>query len=262
MSDYYNTLGVPKSATPDEIKRAYRKLASQHHPDKDGGDKHKFQEIQRAYDTLSDPNKRAAHDNPQAHNPFGNFGPQTGFDFENIFSVFGARFQQPQQQRTQLARMTLWITLQDVAQGGRKTISVGTHQGTITVEIEIPSGIDDGDSVQYAGIGPGGMDLVIMFKIHPNPKWTRQGPNLIMDYELTMWDLILGGETTVRDILGNQLSLTIPPMTQPRTTFRLRGRGLVQKHGTPGDLFVRVQAVLPTEIPQNIIDAITQSRTQ
>ena len=263
MTNYYQTLGIAQTATTDEIKRAYRKLASQHHPDKEGGDKHKFQDIQRAYDTLSDPNKRAAHDNPQAHNPFGNFGPQTGFDFENIFSVFGARFQQhPQQQRTQLARMTLWITLQDVAQGGRKTISVGTHQGTMTVEIEIPSGINDGDSVQYAGIGPGGMDLVIMFRIHPNPKWTRQGPNLTMDYELTVWDLILGGETTVRDILGNQLSLTIPPMTQPRTTFRLRGRGLAQKNGPPGDLFVRVQAVLPLDIPQGIIDAIAQTRTQ
>lgn len=258
MKNHYDTLGVARTATPDEIKRAYRKLASQHHPDKDSGNKALFQEIQAAYATLSDEQKRTAYDNPQTQNPFG---PQAGFDFENIFSVFGARFQQPQQ-RTQLARMTLWITLQDVAQGGRKTISVGTHQGTMTVEIEIPSGINDGDSVQYAGIGPGGMDLVIMFRIHPNPKWTRQGPNLTMDYELTMWDLILGGETTVRDILGNQLSLTIPPMTQPRTTFRLRGRGLAQKHGAPGDLFVRVQATLPVDIPQNIIDAIAQTRTQ
>lgn len=260
MKNHYETLGVARNATSDEIKRAYRKLASQHHPDKDSGDHSKFQEIQAAYAVLSDDQKRSAYNNPQAQNPFGNFGPQAGFDFENIFSVFGARFNQPQQ-RTQLARMTLWITLQDVAQGGRKTISVGTHQGTMTVEIEIPLGIDDGDSVQYAGIGPGGMDLVIMFRLHPNPKWSRQGPNLTMDYELTIWDLILGGETTVQDILGNQLSLTIPPKTQPRTTFRLRGRGLAQKNGPPGDLFVRVQAVLPPDIPQGIIDAIAQTRT-
>ena len=255
MSDYYNTLGIPKSATPDEIKRAYRKLASQHHPDKDGGDKHKFQEIQRAYDTLSDPNKRAVHDNPQAHNPFGNFGPQTGFDFENIFSVFGARFQQPQQ-RTQLARMTLWITLQDVAQGGRKTISVGTHQGTITVEIEIPSGINDGDSVQYAGIGPGGMDLAITFRIHPSPRWERQGNNLISDQLFDIWDLILGCNVDIQDILGAKLSLTVPPTTQPNTMLRLRGRGLKDRSGQMGDLLIRIQARIPLDIPEDLLSTI------
>jgi molecular chaperone DnaJ len=149
-----------------------------------------------------------------------------------------------------------------VARGGPKTISVGTHQGTLTVEIEIPLGINDGDTVHYARIGPMGMDLVITFRIHVNPKWQRNGLNLTVDYELSVWDLILGGETVVQDILGNQLSLTIPPKTQPRTTFRIRGRGLSQRNGTPGDLLVRVQAVLPTDIPQNIIDAITLTRAQ
>ena len=262
MTTHYQTLGVDQNATPDQIKRAYRKLASQHHPDK-GGDKNKFQEVEEAYRTLGDPDKRSQYDNPRPQG-FGFHGGQGpgGFDFQTIFDVFGARFQHPQQQRTQVARMTLWITLQDVASGGRRTISVGTHQGTQTVEIEIPAGIDDGDSVQYAKVGPGGMDLIINFRIHPNPKWSRQGPNLTVDYELSIWDLILGGETMVQDILGNQLSLTIPPNTQPRTTFRLRGRGLTQKNGPPGDLFVRVQAIIPTDIPKNILDAIAQNRQQ
>ena len=256
MTDHYQTLGVDRNATPDEIKRAYRKLASLHHPDK-GGDKSKFQEIQSAYDTLSDPQKRAGHDHPQ--NPFGNMNGQ-GFDFDSIFNVFGTRFNQPRQH--QRAMMTLWITLPDVARGGPKTISVGTHQGTMTVEIEIPPGINDGDSVQYPGVGPGGTDLVITFRIHPNPRWERQGPNLIMDHPINVWDLITGTEITVQDILGVTLSLTVPARTQSGTTFRLRERGLAQRSGATGDLLVRLQARIPDNIPQPIIDAINQNRNQ
>lgn len=257
MSNHYQTLGVDRNATPDEIKKAYRRLASQHHPDK-GGDKTKFQEIQSAYDTLSNPQKRAMHDSPQ--NPFGNMGGQ-GFDFDSIFNVFGTRFNQPRQQH-QRAMMTLWITLVDVSRGGPKTISVGTHQGTLTVEIEIPPGIDDGASVQYPGIGPGGMDLVITFRIHPNPRWERQGLNLAMDYPVDIWDLITGTEITIQDILGATLSLTVPARTQPGTVFRLRERGLAQRSGAKGDLLVRVQARIPDNIPQPIIDAINQNRSQ
>ena len=256
MTNHYQTLGVDRQATSDEIKQAYRRLASQHHPDK-GGDKHKFQEREQAYRTLSDPQQRAQHDTP---NPFGNMGGQ-GFDFDSIFNVFGARFNQPRQQH-QRAMMTLWITLPDVARGGPKTISVGTHQGTMTVEIEIPPGIDDGASVQYPGIGPGGMDLVITFRIHPTPRWERQGPNLITDYPVDVWDLITGTEIKVQDILGVTLSLTVPARTQPGTTFRLRERGLAQRSGATGDLLVRVQARIPDNIPQPIIDAINQNRNQ
>jgi curved DNA-binding protein len=256
MSNHYQTLGVDRNATPDQIKRAYRKLASQHHPDREGGDKHKFQEIEQAYRTLSDPQQRAQHDTP---NSFNNTNGQ-GFDFDSIFNVFGTRFNQPRQH--QRAMMTLWITLPDVARGGSKTISVGTHQGTMTAEIEIPSGIDDGASVQYPGIGPGGMDLVITFRIHPNPRWERQGPNLITDHPVDIWDLITGTEITVQDILGATFRLTVPARTQPGTTFRLRERGLAQRSGATGDLLVRVQARIPDNIPQPIIDAIIQNRTQ
>ena len=261
MTDYYQTLGVDRNAAPDAIKKAYRKLASQHHPDK-GGDKAKFQEIQSAYDTLSDPQKRALHDNPRPQFNNINMGGQ-GFDFQTIFDVFGARFQHPGHQRMQQqARMSLWITLPDVAVAGKKTISVGTQQGTMTVEIEIPVGINDGDTVQYSGIGPNGMDLLITFRIHPSPQWERHGFNLITEHVINIWDLIVGAEIQLRDILGNTLSLTVPAGTQPGTTFRLRGRGLTQRGGEFGDLLVRVQATIPKDIPKNIIDAIQQSHGQ
>jgi len=261
MTDYYQTLGVDRNATPDQIKRAYRKLASQHHPDK-GGDKARFQEIQQAYATLGDEQKRAQYSNPQPQGfNFQHPGSAGGFDFQTIFDVFGARFQQPHQ-RVNRAQMTLWITLQDVAVAGRKTISVGTPQGTQVIEIEIPLNINDGDSVHYSGVGPGGIDLVIIFKIHPNPKWQRQGPNLTVDHDVSIWDLILGQDTVIQDILGNQLTLTIPARTQAKTVFRLKGRGLGQRGNAPGDMFVRVNPVIPAHIPEPLMAAIIQNCAQ
>ena len=263
MQNPYQTLGVNQNASPEEIKRAYRKLASQHHPDK-GGDKTKFQDIQQAYDLLTNPQKRQAFENPSPFGP-GGFSFRTNggsFDFESIFNSFGAQFHHPHQQRTQQARMSLWITLQDVAEGGRKTISVGSTHGNVTVEIEIPLGINDGDTVQYPRTGPMGMDLLITFRIHPNPRWERQGVNLVTEESVNLWDLILGSEIKVRDILGNILSLTIPPKTQPGTVFRLRDRGLRQRAGGAGDLLVRVQARIPEDIPETILNAIAQTRNQ
>jgi DnaJ-class molecular chaperone len=264
MQNPYQTLGVDRNASADEIKRAYRRLASQHHPDK-GGDKTRFQEIQAAYDTLSDPNKRAMNDNP---NPFGqsgfnfNFGQNQGFDFQSIFDVFGARFQHPHQRMVQQARMTLWVTLKDVAQTNRRPVTVGTQQGTQVIEIEIPAGIEDGDTVQYPGLLAGPMDLLVTFRIHSDPKWQRQGCNLTVEHAMSVWDLILGKNTVIQDLLGNQLSLTVPPKTQPGTVFRLRGRGITKRNGVPGDLFVRVQAFIPNNIPESVLEAISQTRDQ
>jgi curved DNA-binding protein len=261
MKNYYDILGVKSSSTPDEIKRAYRKLASQHHPDK-GGDVAKFQEIEQAYRTLSNPQARAQYDNPQPD--FGNFGfhsQNTGFDFDTIFDIFGARFN-PQAQRPRYAKMSLWITLQDVAQGGLRTVSVGTHVGTQAVDIEIPLGINDGDTVQYPKLAPGGLDLVITFRVHPNPRWQRHGTNVITDYPVSIWTLILGGDVVVDDIMGNQFSLSIPERTQPGTMLRMRGRGLRQRQGPTGDLIVRVQAQIPADIDPDLLAAIEQNQSK
>ena len=255
LPNYYQTLGVERNATADEIKRAYRRLASQHHPDK-GGDRSRFQEIQAAYDTLSDPQRRAQHDNPQHH--FGGLGGG-GFNFESIFDIFGAKFHHPQQHRQQQrAMMSLWITLRDAVIGGRRTVSIGTQLGTQAVEIEIPPGIEEGSSIQYPGIGPGGMDLIVTYRIHHDPKWARQGVNLQIKHTISIWDLILGCETGIRDIDGNNLTLTVPAQTQPGTILRLRGRGIIPKSGQPGDLLVQVQAQIPDNIPEDLMAHITR----
>ncbi len=255
MTDHYATLGVAKTATQDEIKRAFRRLASQHHPDK-GGDTKKFQEIQAAYDTLGDEAKRQAYDNPAPQ--FQGFGP--GAQFGNMHDIFSQMFggQSPfgQHPRRNHVRMSLWITLLDVARGGRRPVALGTQAGTSTVEIEIPQGINDGDNVQYPGIAPGGQDLVIQFRIQPHANFQRQGLNLATTHKVSIWTLILGGETEVQTVEGNRLVVKVAPHTQPGTTLRLRSQGLGDQSGQKGDLMVQIQTEIPKTIAPEIITAI------
>jgi DnaJ-class molecular chaperone len=260
MTDHYTTLGVARTATPDEIKRAFRKLASQHHPDK-GGDTQKFQEIQAAYDTLGDADKRQAYDNPQPQ--FGGFGQ--GAQFNNMHDIFSQMFggQSPfgqQHPRRNHVRMSLWVSLLDVARGGKRSVALGTQSGTNTVEIEIPLGINDGDNVQYQGIAPGGQDLVIQFRVQPHPRYRREGLNLHIEQKVSVWNLILGGDTEVETIDGSRLVVKVPARTQPGTTLRLRQQGLRDRNGPHGDLMVHIQVDIPKDIAPEIITAIEQHR--
>jgi len=255
MTDYYATLGVARTASADEIKRAYRKLASQHHPDR-GGDTKKFQEIQAAYDTLGDEQKRAAYNNPQPQMPFG----QGGFNSAhfNLNEIFGQMFgQHMHQQQRGNVRMSLWISLADAIRGGPKTVSVSTSAGTTTVQIDIPRAIQDGDNVQYGGIAPGGMDLVIQFRITPDPAWRRDDLNLHSEYKATVWQLILGADIEIVTPTGSTLSVAVPARTQPGSVMRLKGQGLTSRNGQKGDILIRMQARIP-EISDQLLEAIRQ----
>ena len=264
MTDHYATLGVPRTATADEIKKTYRKLASQHHPDK-GGDTRKFQEIQAAYAVLGDEAARAAYNNPQQQ--FGGFTSTGGhpFDLNNIFNMFTQGGfpggQQPQQQRRNHARMSLWISLADAIRGGSKTVAVTTSAGNTTVNIDIPPGIDDGDHVQYGGVAPGGLDLVIQFRISPDPVWRRDGVHLHSDHKVNIWDLITGGDVEIRTAQGKTLTFSVPPKTQPGTVMRLRAQGIHNRAGAQGDALIRLQAEIPAEIPEEIMAAIRTHKT-
>ena len=257
MSDHYATLGVSKTATPDEIKRAFRKLASQHHPDK-GGDTRKFQEIQAAYDTLGDAAKRAEYDNPRPQ--FSGFPGGTQFNMNDIFGqMFGQGFGQQRRPQSH-TRMTLWIRLTDVAQGGTRPVAVGTPHGQSTIEVEIPLGINDGDNVQYQGLAPGGGDLVIQFRVHPDPLWQRNGLDLVTDVTADVWSMILGSDITVQTLTGSQLTTSMPPYTQPKTLIRLRGHGLRDRSGNTGDLMIRVMPTIPKTIRPELLEAIEKYR--
>jgi DnaJ-class molecular chaperone len=261
VKDYYSILGVARTATDEEIKKAYRRLASQHHPDK-GGDKAQFQAVQEAYSVLSDSQRRQDYDNPrsQAH-----FAAGPGFNFDDIFGMFGVNMRQHQ---ARSPRLNIWIGLEDVARGGARVIALQMNNTVSNVEINIPVGITDGDTIRYPQLSPDGGDLVITFRVKPDARWHRDGRNLTVDQEVVIWDLILGTDITLRDIIGTELRLTIPPRTQPGSLLRLRGRGLPSssmpgRHGGPaGDLLVRVQARIPNDIDQEIIDAIRLSQKQ
>lgn len=255
--DYYQILGVNRSATPDEIKKAFKKLASKHHPDK-GGDKAEFQRIQEAYAVLSDSNKRKQYDNPS--NPFQfHVSGDSPFDFDNIFEIFGARFgHRPPgaagQQRMQ--RATIWITLEDAARGGKKIMNLSTTNGSYTVEVDVPKGIHDNENVRYPKIAPGEMDLVINYRIHPNVQWHREGMDIWCQRNLNFWQLILGCSLEVTDIHGTKLTLTVPPRMKPGGTLRARGRGMHRDGHNPGDLMVKINAVMPENIPDDIIEVL------
>ena len=121
-------------------------------------------------------------------------------------------------------------------------------------------GIEDGDNVQYGGIAPGGQDLVIQFRIQPDPNWRRQGLNLYTDRKVNIWDMLLGADAEVNNVEGNKLVVKIPPKTQPGTILRLRNQGLKDRNGNHGDLMVKVQPEFPTKIAPEIIAAIQQHR--
>lgn len=259
MKDYYAILGIAKTASPDEIKKAYRKLAMKHHPDR-GGDEHKFKEINEAYDTLSDPEKRREYDNPQMRvningNPFGGAGNH--FDFDQIFEMFGARMgrqQHHQQQRHQ--RVSIWIPLEDAVVGGPRTIGVNMPTGNTTIEIRIPKGVQDNENIRYPGLAPGGFDLIVNYRIHPHPSWHRQGLDLYTERSLDFWDLIMGTELSIVDLQGREFVLTIPPRCKPGTMMRARGRGIERQGHNTGDIMIRINAVLPDDIPDDIIQIL------
>lgn len=263
MKDLYQILGVDRRASPEEIKQAYRRLASQHHPDK-GGDKERFQEIQQAYAVLGDPDQRQQYDNPRPQFGHMNFGAN-GFDLDQIFNMFGTQMR-GHQSRT--PRLQLWIGLRDSAEGGQRTVAIQVNNTVENISIDIPVGVADGDAIRYPGLAPGGHDLIITYRIRPEPGWTRDGLDLTREITVSIYDLILGGEVPIDDVRGNSLLLTVPSGTQPGTLLRVRGRGLPastlpgRAGQRAGDLLVRLTARMPTKFSAEFLDAVRRERGQ
>jgi len=250
MIDPYLTLGVSKTATADEIKRAYRSMSMKHHPDR-GGDAEQFKKINEAYQILSDPQKRAEYDNPRSEFRF-----HSGPDFNDVFNDF---FKQRSRTHNSLLRVTLHIDLKTAVTGGARLVSLATAHGHEALEVEIPQGTSDGDTIRYPSIIQNN-DLIVTYRILPDKIWTVQGLNLTKNYELDFWDLILGTKITVDTIQGEKISISVPPKTQPGTLLRIKGKGIQSKRYTLGDMFVRITARIPENLPAELIEDIKRLR--
>lgn len=243
--DYYNTLGVSKGATKDEIKKAYRKLASQHHPDK-GGDASRFQAIQEAYETLSDENKRSQYDNPHhefqfnSHFDFGNF--------TNGFSDFFSQRGHGRVPRNPDAMVDLNVELIDAYNGRDTMIDVGFAREII----QIPAGVRDGTRIRIHGKGhhrykeapPG--DLIVRINIKYPQDVSRDGDDIYQRVTVSSLQAIVGDEVTFEHFSGKTLKIKIPKGSQPGSKLRLTGYGMKnpQTHRN-GNLFAILNMYTP-----------------
>lgn len=272
--DYYQTLGVTKSASPDEIKKAYRKLALQYHPDRNKGKdaEGKFKEVTKAYEVLSDPQKKQTYDQfghaafeqgagqgpfGGAGGPFGGFGQQqggpfsytystggdggAGFDFGGFndpFEIFEQFFggQSPfGRQRRQTYSLTLDFL--EAVRGVTKKVTIDDK----TQAIKIPAGVGEGSRIRF-----GNYDIVI--SVTSDKRFQREGFDIIGVKEISFAFAALGGEINIETIDGD-LKLRIPSGTQPGTAIRLRGKGVPHLHGSGrGDHYIRIKVTVPKHL--------------
>ncbi len=276
--DYYKILGVSRDAKTDDIRKAYRKLAKQYHPDvnKDAGAEEKYKEINEAYEVLKDPDKRQKYDtlgmNWQAGQDFtpppgwqhvefgGNMGDMGGgFSdfFQTLFGgggsargfggfgdLFGGgssgQYHHPMRQDSEA---DLTLKLEEAVKGGTYNLRIGTR----SLKVNIPKGITEGTKLTLHGKSEGGGDLHLTIHIEPHKIYEINGHDLTREIKVPVYDAVLGKDLEVETLTG-QVTLKMPPGIQDGQKLRLRGKGMPKRDGTNGDLFVRVKVEIPRHI--------------
>jgi len=261
--DHYSTLGVSRDASQEEIKKAYRKLAMTHHPDK-GGNPVEFQKINDAYEVLGDATKRMQYDNPQPRQtPFnGGFQfHQNGFDLNDIFSqIFGQ--QRPNQgMHQQMYRTRVTVSLVDAYKGSDHILQLSLPTGVKVLNIKIPSGVQSGDQARYDNIIENAT-LLVEFIVLPDLRFDRHDSVLYSNLPISVLDLIIGTKVNFTTISGKTIEVTIPPNTQPSHQIRLSGLGMPVKNAANvyGDQILLLKPFVPANISQDIIDAIIRNQ--
>jgi len=268
--DYYSILGVSKTASQDEIKKAYRKLAMKHHPDR-GGDAEISAKINEAYTVLGDPQKRKQYDNPQPQFSFERGGFEGGSAFEDIFAeAFGFGRRQPRRQGNRDVQLNYTIDLKDCFTGRGVSLSYQLPSGrTEHVDVRIPAGIKSGDAVQIDGYGddsysqlPRGK-LILKIRIKNSKDWQLDGLDLYTQKKIDIFDLITGTEISIDSPEGKTINLTVPAGSQPGTNFSITGYGLPhRKTGSRGKLFVKVIGKTPKIKNQEILNKIQEIKNE
>lgn len=286
--DYYEVLGLQKGADENEIKKAYRKLAKKYHPDTNQGNKEaelRFKEITEAYEVLSDPEKRKVYDSGGAEafegeafegnmddffsdlfgGHFGGFerrsgfGGQKGFERQRDFGHWGgfgfqdglySHFSDGGKRENDL-HAEIAITLEESAFGCDKVIRLENSPGG-TLQVHIPAGIDEGQSIRLKGKGQNGMrdgtvgDLLLKVHIQENPVYNRKGQDIYTNVSIPYTTAVLGGKAIVQTLYGN-VECNVPAGIQPGSKIRLKNKGVVSMKNTGlyGDEYVIVQIQVP-----------------
>lgn len=261
--DYYAILGVDKKADAATIKKTYRALARELHPDKTKGDKKledRFKEVSEAYEILSDDKKRAEYDQAREMFQSGAFrggGPQFSGDFSDLFgnggdifsSLFGGR-RGPR--KGQDIQTEVSISFRDALFGKEVDLRLsGQGNAPHTITVRIPAGVSDGAKVRVKGrgapgeAGPG--DLYVLVNVIPHPVFTRKGENLHITVPVSFAEAALGADISVPTIEGDEVKVRINPGTQNGKTLRIKGRG-VKKGVNAGDLMATIEVQVPQRV--------------
>lgn len=297
--DYYKVLGVERTATQQDIRKAYRKMAKRYHPDINKDDptaKERFQEINEANEVLGDPEKRKKYDeygenwrhaeefeaqrrqysngaNGRGGYDFGGFGGFGDFSgsagnssgFSDFFEqLFGSGLRGAKNNRGEDISATLTLSLREAAVTHQQTFTVGGEK----IRITVPAGITDGQRIKLKGRGaasPDGTvrgDLYITFRIEPDSTFTLHGNDLYATVTVSLYTMLLGGEAVVPTLTGNA-KVNIKAGTQPDSKLRLRGKGfpVYRQNGKYGDLIITVKVTLPqlNEKQKSIVTELRQS---
>lgn len=265
--NYYEILGVDNSASDDEIKKSYKKLASKHHPDRPGGNTQKFQEIQVAYSILSDPQKRPQYDAELAG------GRPSGGMFDMLRRQFGfgpmsGRFNQgqPPPQRNQNVRILMQVELVDTLAEQTKILTISLPGGEKeNIEIKIPRGVQDGETIRYAGLGGRAnthiprADLYIQFQIRQNIDFEQAGVDLYKILTVNCLDAIVGCIREVTGLDNKVFKITIPAGTQHGSKFGIPNEGLYTTgQATRGRLIIVLNTYIPTNLTEQQLQIIRE----
>lgn len=264
--DYYSTLGLKRGASENDIKKAYRKMAMKHHPDR-GGDEKKFKEVEEAYRTLSDPQKKQMFDMGMDPNNSRNPGPgwnNSPFEFhfgagpnmEDIFSQhFGYGFRRP---KNSSLNVNISITLEDVLTGKEVNAEIGLPNGRKKmINISIPPGIESGQQIRYQGMGDNSIreappgDLLVNVFVQNHTRFRREGSNIIYNHKIDVWDAILGSSIRIVTLDNKTIDITIPEGTQPETILNCKNEGLPDvRTKQRGNLLIKVSINIPKKLSE------------